>query len=280
MKVNNRLDIIFAIDDGYTNPLITTAFSVIKNNKSFDDIYFHIISGDISDKSQEIIKKLERYEGVNVDFALVDETLFNEFPLNIDHISPITYARFLIADLFDTLHKVLYLDSDILVLGDLSELWNVDISHASIAGSHKQYINTQFPGYKESIGLEKDSTYINCGVMLMNLDRIRKLDKTQELLNNAVKLKDIVRIQDQDIINITFKDDIVSFDKKYNYTSSDRRENSINQDEVVIAHFNTGNKPWSAEFVVDETNAVLAKKYLAHQGQVHEEIFNTSTSEV
>jgi lipopolysaccharide biosynthesis glycosyltransferase len=281
MKSNNRLDIVFAIDDGYTNPLMVTAYSVLKNNTSFDEIYFHIISGDVSDKNQKKIRSLEhRASGVHVDFSMVDESLFRGFPLNIEHISSIAYARFLTADLFSELDKVLYLDSDILVLGDLSELWNIDISNMCIAGSHKQYINTQFPGYKESIGLKEDSIYINSGVMLMNLDRIRTLDMTQKLLVNARNLKDIVRIQDQDIINITFNNEIVSFDKKYNYTHSDRKENTINQDDVIIVHFNSSNKPWGSNFVTDDTNRVFAKKYLEYQDEIHDENHPTRISKI
>ena len=279
MKKSKRLDIVFAIDDGYTDPLMVTAYSVIKNNTSFDEIYFHVISGDVSDKNQEKIKSLESQSGVHFDFAMVDESLFRGFPLNIEHISSIAYARFLTADIFSTLHKVLYLDSDILILGDLGELWNTDIEDMCIAGSHKQYINTQFPGYKESIGLKEDSIYINSGVMLMNLDRIRKLDKTQELLKNAKDLKDIVRIQDQDIINITFNGEIVGFHKKYNYTHSDRKENSLNQEEeAVIVHFNSSNKPWGSDFKSDDTNRLFAKKYLEYQDEVHHENRKTSIS--
>jgi len=266
MKDENRLDIVFGIDDGYTDPLIVTAYSVIKNNLSFNEIYFHIITNGVSKNNQKKIKNLEgTFSGIHFDFTLVDDTPFKEFPLNIKHISPISYGRFLIADIFGTLEKVLYLDADILVLGDLSELWSVDIRDNCIAGSHKQYINRQFPGYKESIGLSQDSIYINSGVMLMNLKRIRRLNKTQELLANAKKLKDTVRIQDQDIINITFNGEIKNVHKKYNYTDSDRREASLREEEVVIVHFNTQNKPWGSDFLNNDTNKLFAEKYLEYK---------------
>lgn len=264
-----QIDIVFSIDDIYVNHVLVTMHSIIKNNKSFKKIHFHIITNDISYNNQNMIKTMEKSNPeVCVDFIFIDIRRFMDFPINIKHITSITYGRFLAADILDDLDRVLYLDADVIVLGDLSELWNAKIQNKCIAGSHKQYINKQFPGYKESIGLERNNTYINTGVMLMNLSRIRQLNKTQELLINAKKLKDIVRIQDQDIINITFNGEITRVHKKYNYTDSDRREGSLGEDEIVIVHFNTRNKPWSNDFMSDDTNKTFAKKYLEYQHEI------------
>ncbi len=269
MKKSNRLDIVFGIDNNYVGPLLVSAYSVMKNNTTFNEVFFHIITSGISPINQQKIRKMETvFSGVHVDFSIVDEEMFMEFPLHIKHISAIAYGRFLIPDIFTNLDKVLYLDSDILVLDDLYKLWETNIDSACVAGSHKSYITTQFPGYKESIGLNAESTYINSGVMLMNLTRMRKLNMTHKLLHNAKSLKDIVKIQDQDIINITFRDEIATFHKKYNYTDSDRREGSFKENDVVIAHFNTGNKPWNSDFVKDETNKVFYEKYLEYQREI------------
>ncbi len=267
MKINKRIDIVFAIDDGYTSPMIVTAFSVIKNNTTFETIAFHVINSGLSASHVRNIKKLEKFPGVLIDFAEVDEALFHDFPSNIKHISPIAYGRFLTADLYPDLAVVLYLDSDILVRDDLGALWLGGTRGKCVAGSHKAYITKQFPGYKQSIGLHANSTYINSGVMLMNLSRIRKMGKTQQLLVNAKALKNIVRIQDQDIINVTFQGEIARFDKRYNYTDSDRREAKRN-DEVSVVHFNTRNKPWVSDFQFDATNDIFAKEYMRYQHEI------------
>lgn len=268
MKSSPRIDIVFAIDDGYTNPVVVTAYSVIKNNVTFGLLCFHIINNGLSDVHKKQIKELENFSGVSVDFTEIDDKQFYEFPSNIRHISPIAYSRFLTAELYPQLDTVLYLDADILVLTDLGELWATQTSSKCIVGAHKAYINKQFPGYKRSIGLQSQSTYVNSGVLVMNLRRIRKLRKTQQLLKNAKDLKDIVRIQDQDIINITFQGEIARFHKKYNYTDSDRREGSLTNHEVAIVHFNTRNKPWGNDFKADETNRSFAEKYQEYHHEI------------
>lgn len=262
MKTPNRIDIVFGIDEAYVEPLILVAYSVAKNNKMFDEIGFHILTGGLSDASRQKIRSLERtFPHVHFGFSVIDDNAFRNFPLNIKHISPIAYGRFLIPTIFQDMDTMLYLDADLIVLGDLGELWATDIREHCAAGSHKQYINDQFPGYKESIGLDEDSTYINSGVMLLNLRRMRELNMTQRLLSNAQSLKDIVRIQDQDIINVTLANEIARFDKKYNYTDSDRREGALPDEAIVIAHFNTDNKPWLKDFTPDATNKTFARYY-------------------
>ena len=268
MKRHDRIDIVFGIDDQYVDPLIVVAYSVLKNNTSFLEVNFHVITSGLSVHNVKKIKQLENlFPGVRFDFTVVDDAPFKEFSLRIKHISPIAYGRFLTAELFPEIDKALYFDADLLVLSDLAELWSVNIHTACVAGSHKAYITTQFPGYKKSIGLEDKDVYINSGVMLMNLKRIRQLGKTDELLRNAKDLKDVVKIQDQDIINITFKDEIALFDKRYNYTDSDRRENPIAKDEVKVIHFNTANKPWDKKFLVDITNKVYFDAYKEYQDE-------------
>jgi lipopolysaccharide biosynthesis glycosyltransferase len=262
MKVPNRIDIVFGIDEAYVEPLMVVAYSVVKNNKTFDEIGFHILTGGLSDTSRQEIRSFERiFSHISFDFSIIDDSTFRNFPLNIKHIAPIAYGRFLIPIIFQDADKMLYLDADLIVLGDLGELWATDTREYCAAGSHKQYINDQFPGYKELIGLNEDSTYINSGVMLLNLKRMRRLDMTQRLLSNAQSLRDIVRIQDQDIINVTLNNEITRFDKKYNYTDSDRREGTLPDEAIVIAHFNTGNKPWLKDFVLDKTNETFARYY-------------------
>jgi len=268
-NTSQQIDVVFSVDDAYADYALVTMYSITKSNKTFKKIHFHVITNDMNDSNQSMIKAMERnVPNICVDFIFIDIEIFINFPLNIKHISPIVYGKFVIANALKDIDRVLYLDADTIIFHDLLDLWETNLEGKCIAGSHKPYINTQFPGYKEFIGLKKDSTYINAGVMLMNLKRIRELKMTEKLLKNAVKLRDIVRIQDQDIINITFRNEIVNVSKRYNYTDSDRREGELNANEVVIVHFNTPNKPWNNDFIVDDTNESFAKKYLEYKHEV------------
>jgi len=266
-KVNEAtiISIAFAINDDYVDQLGVTILSILLSNPAhtFDFIVF---SSDISDggikKLKNIHKDSKKYQ---LRFIKVDDSLFNGFPVRIRHITRETYYRYLLPDLLPNQDRVLYLDADLLVLGDIAELWNLDIEQHFVAGSNKEYISIQFPGYKQSLGLDEDETYVNAGVLLFNLELIRKHDKVRMLFENTERLKDIIKIQDQDVINITFKGAIKSFSNKYNYTTRDRLEKSRSNKDVVIVHFNTSNKPWEKDYKQTEDDTYFVELYKEYQ---------------
>lgn len=265
------MNIVFSANEGYANHLGVAIMSILENNTRHNKITFYILTVDISKNNQVKLKRLcARYKNVTIRFIYIDDKVFDNFPLNIKHITKEAYFRYLIADILPIIKKVLYLDVDILVLGDLYKLWSTNIDDCFVAGSHKEYFAREFPGYKTHIGLNEDDAYINSGVMLMNLDKIREFDKVKALFDNTKKLKDIIKIQDQDIINITFNKGIKNISNIYNYTESDRKEASQKNGEVVIVHFNTGNKPWNSDFLYNETNRYFADKYHLFSSMLYE----------
>lgn len=259
----NKINIVFCADDKHVKQLALVIFSIIRNFRNPEAILiFYVLNSDISICNQKKLRhRFEKYKSVEISFLYVDDRVFNNFPLNIAHVSRVTYYRFLIADLLPDESKALYLDLDTLVLKDISNLYNINIDKYYIAGSNKNYFTSEFPGYKTMIGLSENSTYINAGVILFNLSMIQRDGMTQKLFENTLKKKDVIRIQDQDIINITFAGKIKDFDCKYNYTTSDRRGHSRNNEDIIIVHFNTANKPWLDNYVEDHDSSYFAKKY-------------------
>lgn len=256
------MNIAFSANDAYASHLGIALLSILDNNLNEHAISFYVLTADISVDHQRMLSSLVAlYPNTAISFVVVDSHMFEDVPLNIKHITKESYFRFVIADVLPNLNKILYLDVDILVLADLGELYEINIDDYFIAGSHKDYFTKEYPGYKTTIGLQEDDIYINSGVMLLNLDKIRQYDKVKELFENTKKLKNIIRIQDQDIINITFNKVIKNFSDVYNYTESDRRNNKRDSEAIVIVHFNTGNKPWNIDFQLTDTNAYFVNKY-------------------
>lgn len=263
-NLDDTIHIAFAINDAYVDHLGVEVLSILDNNQEVS-FSFYVLSSDISrDSKAKLDLLLKQYLKAKIRYIHMDDTIFDGFPLRIKHITKEAYYRYALPDILTELDKVLYLDSDLLILGGLRPLWDTDLKSYFIAGSHKSYIKKQFPGYKESIGLQADDTYVNSGVLLLNLDHIRQQNKVQELLDNTIKLKDVIRIQDQDVINITFRGSIRRVDKIYNYTTNDMAEGTRQLGDVVVAHFNTKNKPWSKDFDMTEGNKPFIDFYLVY----------------
>lgn len=256
-----EMHICFSIDNRYTQHVYVTMNSILKNNKN-KKILFYIVSNHLSEKNKKSIEKLKKtYTNVDITYFLVSTERFDDLKLNIPYITQQTYYRYIIPELLPNLKKALYLDSDIVVNGSLEELWNTDIEDYFVAGVRDTYIKDI--NYSKNLGYASEDLYINAGVLLLNLKKIRDENKIKELFDNTVKYSKTIKYQDQDIINLTFKGKIKEISQKYNYTFKDV---IVNKKEVlekaVIIHFTGDKKPWDHIYSSGNPAEFLYFKYL------------------
>ncbi len=212
--------------------------SLCENNSSHN-IKFHILHADLSDTViSNFLDLKNRYENVKLFFYKVDATLFDKFSLTISYITKETYFRYLIADLLSDVDKVLYLDGDTIVNGNISELFDIDLSGYYCAGSRDIFIEEI--GHKQHLGLK--GTYINAGVILFNLNEIRASDAVEKLFEISNNREH--RFQDQDAINIVFNGKIKEIDCVYNFTRQHQKLFPQKVKSVKICHYVGPQKPW------------------------------------
>jgi len=197
---------------------------------------------------EKICKKKNPISSVSiVDVGPLYKEALIDSPNGVTSYTPFTFLR-LFADKIPSLpSKVLYLDADTIVAKDIWELYSVDVDNYEFAGALDHY-GKWFLG----------RTYINAGVLLLNLDRIRQtglFEKCIELLNRKK-----VFLPDQTALNRLATDKLI-IDTKFN-------EQKHYRDETVIQHFaktikwlpffHTQNiKPWHTELVKEK----LTHKY-------------------
>lgn len=257
----NSMHIFFAINNNYTQHVGVAITSILVNNQdSF--IHFYIISDGLIKKNKLKLSKLKKnWKNFDITYFNIDTDKFDALKLNISHISKQTYYRYLIPDLVPDLDKALYLDSDLIVNKNLSELWNTNINDFYTAGVKDTYIEKI--KYKEKIKFSTEDLYVNAGVLLLNLKKIREDNKIKELFENTKKFENIIEYQDQDIINITFKNKIKEISKNYNYTFCDCLENELDYiKNVTIIHFTGHKKPWNHYLNTGNPSEFLYFKYL------------------
>lgn len=237
----NTINIAFCINNGYVPQLLTVLTSVMKNTTR--DVHAYIFSSDLDGISRAMITKLNSaFNKLHVSIVPVNSDELNKLPRNIDYISAETYYRYLIADFLPDLSKILYMDADIIVNGDLGPLYDMDISDNYIAGAHDAYIADI--NHKPTIGFKDSDLYVNAGVLLMNLERIRADKMGQKWLDATTELTDKIKFQDQDVINITCHGKIAQFDSIYNYTSHNILTEPKKFRRAIIIHYTGPNKPW------------------------------------
>ncbi|WP_099810999.1 glycosyltransferase [Streptococcus suis] len=247
MHNSNPIHIAFSVAGKYADYLGTTIYSILKHN-SDNTIHFYILHQEIeTEYRQNLEKLLLHFPNATIRFLKIENNYFNQIKPAKDGLHVSTYYRFLLTELLPELDKVLYLDVDVLVRGNIKPLWDTDISSVSLGVSREIDIYAGAPEHVTSIGLEDHHNYFNAGVILFNLNKLRvgQLDKV--LLETAVAKSPDLRFGDQDILNMIFKDDTTLFSYIYNFTNWRLMWPEISDQPGIILHFSGSGKtkPWN-----------------------------------
>lgn len=212
------MNILYTLNDAFVPQVAAGITSVCENNKRMDDITFYLMSLNISEENE---RKLEEYVhgyGRQITFIeLEDMQKFFTFQINTSGWNPIVLARLLLDELLpDTLERILYLDGDTIVRGDLSELWATDMGESAIAACIEPTCNKV---RKSSLGLD-GIPYYNAGVLLVDLINWRKYGTGKQILDFYAAHEGKLFANDQDAINGSQAGKIVTLSSTYNYCNS------------------------------------------------------------
>ena len=246
--MENNLEVIpifFAVDDGYM-PFLAVALESLIENASKN--YYYSIKILYTNISEENKHKINKYKRQNVNIEFVDLNYYIEKVKDKlytrDYYTKTTYFRLFIANLYPQYDKAIYLDSDITVLGDISELYNVDIGDNLIAAAPDDVIQTTkvFQEYAEKVvGVADYKKYFNAGILLMNLDEFRKFNFQEKFLYLLETIKFTVA-QDQDYLNRLCKGKVKIIDKGWDRMPI--ATDDLPKEDIKIVHYNLGEKPW------------------------------------
>jgi lipopolysaccharide biosynthesis glycosyltransferase len=215
------MNIVYCLSPDWLKYLPVQFYSLRKHNPTVD-INVHIITNRVTD-SLWFCDMAIRF-GISIQTYQISP----KFSKVYGRFTEFTMYRLLIPDLIQT-DKCLYLDADTLVTGDLTTLYNKEIT--LLAGAIDKGIT---PRRKEMINFPVAWNYINAGVILMNLDELRR----RELPWGTMSQK-AYPCNDQDIINLTHNNDVVVLHPQYNSSMCTAKATS-----PVIVHYAGKKRPW------------------------------------
>ena len=242
------IPVFFAVDDNYVDYLTIAIASIIDNAKDESYRYnLNILHNGLSNESKKKIKKLKNHR-FHIMFYNVSGQLnqtFNRFKLR-DYYTITTYYRLLIPDTFFFIDKALYLDSDIIVLNDLSILYNMEIGDNLVGAVPDQSVQMleEFYTYVEDALCIDRSKYFNAGILVMNLKKMR----STHMLKRVVELSKTVVFkvaQDQDLLNVVCKDSVYYLANEWNVMPLGDYKH-----EISLIHFNLIYKPWKRRDII------------------------------
>lgn len=253
------IPIFLASDDNYAPYVCTMMFSILDNTKT--KINFYVLDGGITNKSKKLIKEsLKCFKHYTVEYIDMKNYGLEKFP-NLRHYSLNTFSRYFIPKIKPKLGKILYMDVDIIVKGDIAELYNHDLGEYPLGAILEDFYTNNYKYLKASIypDYKGGSNYFNAGVLLIDVQKFIQNNISQRCIDLTVEIGDKLSCADQDIFNIIFENNFKKLDYKYNYMPDhfdylkklhpDRAE-QIRSDAVVL-HY-THCKPWFYGSVADE----------------------------
>lgn len=244
--------IFFSVNDAYS-PFLATAIASIQDNASDKYTYrIHILTDDISEENRSRLQQLAA-PGFELEFfplssrikalpgvSALEKHCFGAFA------SLTIYFRLFIPVLFPQYDKAIYLDADLVVPGDISQLW-VERMGNKLLGAVADYSIqkiTPFMSYIDRyVGVDHHN-YVNSGVLLLNCKRLREEDLCGRFLHWAQTYALQTVAPDQDYLNALCWDGIHYLDPNWNAMPS---ESLTNLDNPQIIHFNLASKPWLNE---------------------------------
>lgn len=202
-NVSGDVNLVLITDANYMDFTRVAIKSAIETKCSNSRYNFYVMTLDVSDSDISALKALKTKD---VKIEVLPQGEVDLFYVRDTHVSKTSLLKYYIAKVLPDLDKVLYVDSDILVLHDLHSIFNTDITGKYLAAvkdpswffqnMHVVELNLDYRGF-----------YFNSGVMLMNLKKIREdnlLAKLEDYTNNNFRT-----YMDQDALNVVVENDVL-----------------------------------------------------------------------
>ena len=187
----NYIPVALSTNNYYISLAYVCMTSILYSKSVYTYILFYVIlSKGIFQKNIEFLKSLyDQYDYFNITILKIDNKYDKAFTSN--YITKETYFRFSLGELIPHLNKIIYLDTDVIVLKDLTNIYNINFNNKMILGQ---------PVYFE----KSSGCYaINAGILLLNLNKMREINMEKKILI-IIKKKEKFRFHDQTIINKYF----------------------------------------------------------------------------
>ncbi|MEM2538329.1 MAG: glycosyltransferase family 8 protein [Candidatus Methanomethylicia archaeon] len=262
--MQKKLDVVFTIDENYIQHFCVACTSLLENNKNIGRIF---VVHDINQSNKKLIKAIKYLEekyNATIKMLTLDSKVLENFKIT-HHISKATYFRLLLSEILpNDVDSVMFLDSDIVVVGSLDYILELDFlredniymtyhdgsNDTSHLTNYEYYIYAVDHGYSNNdlarlkkLGF-KGHKYFNAGIMYINLKKWRDDNIAEVLMDNAQKYNEHLVWWDQDVLNLVFDGKWGELDYSFNAFGLEEKNERQNYKNYKIIHYTGSSKPW------------------------------------
>ncbi len=248
-----NITIVSYSNDSYAMLLGASLCSLFENKKGDSPVDVYVIDSGISEENKNRLHVLEQKYKFKIQYIFPDKQFFDKipleklasyYPLPMENYHRLSVGRFLPS----TCHRIINLDADTVILGDISEFFQVDLEGKTIGavmdGSPEEK-SEHFKKLCASVGqfeLPANSVYFNSGILLVDMDLWRKNNVEEKLLHLISEHASKLSYHDQDALNLVLLGDCKELPPKYNLLAA--TTDSIPASDPLIVHYVGGGKPW------------------------------------
>lgn len=254
---NLTYHIAFAASHNYIPYVAVAIQSIIQHAQTSESAEEHWVFHLITDKQDNIKQKglqeiLRTYPQVTIELHCIDAEKYKRFDHQI--FSFWTTLRAELPLLLEKVDRLLYLDVDVLIVGDIRHLFSIDMKGYPLAMVEELFLKGRtdlvLPTYKTL-------PHYNAGILLMNLTLLREDNFTKRFWEYLERNYEMLKSPDQDAINILYKDRILPLPQAYNvmpftllrsstYTADNKAELKQCLYSPIIIHYQR-TAPWQRE---------------------------------
>jgi lipopolysaccharide biosynthesis glycosyltransferase len=248
---NGRIDVAFACDSAYLQPLAVAIASLLETSRAPSRIHVWLVTRTLDEQALEPIRHVVNDAGAKLTLLSVTrEELLRRVPLS-EHLTEAAYYRLLLPELLPrSMDRVIYLDADVVVRRPIEHLWSIDLAGTCTGAVLNPRALNVIP-----MGLSHESDYFNSGVLLIDLARWRDEQIAERALEFAVAFEGNLLCHDQDALNHVLNGHWHRLDLRWNQqfkffkhpatflrisAAALRRARS----DPFIVHFTSNTKPW------------------------------------
>ncbi len=242
------VNLFFSCDDHYV-PFLATALTSIKENcDSHRQYAVRILHTGLKEENMRSIEAGLAGENFEIQFHNISrrvERLSRRLHTR-DYFTQTTYYRLFIPEMFPELDKGLYLDADLVVLGDVAELYDTPLGDNLVGAVPDSFVSS-FSELRQYVcsrlNLEDSQQYFNAGVLLMNLAALRQFH-FQRVFQALLGSVTFGVAQDQDYLNAICRGRVTYLNPAWNTMPKGQQV-----DVPKLIHFNVDCKPWHSDNV-------------------------------
>lgn len=242
------MKVAVTINENYIYPCKVMLYSLFSTQK--EPVTVFLIHSSISAEKVEMLRAFCSSYGALLAEIPVSDELFDKAPV-MQHFTKEMYYRLLCPWILPGEERVLYLDPDTIINDSLSEFYHMDLAGAAMAAARERF--TGMDDIKR-LRLKPDTVYINSGVLLMDLKKMREEMDIEEIWQTLRAREEELLFPDQDLINIMWEGKMKYVKDGYNlnvnvlYLKEYLMPRALKKSSCKIMHYIGPWKPWNSGY--------------------------------